>query len=86
MNAPASLTAQLREHLDRLVPVDQRAELASQIDLVDAETASAAPNPSKLRHALTAIQRMIRDVAVGAGGSLIAQGALALIGEALKTL
>jgi hypothetical protein len=86
VKALAALTAQLRDHLNGLVSADHRAEFANQIDLVEAETDSAAPNAGNLRRALTAIRGMIRDVAVGAGGSLIAQGALALIGEALKTL
>jgi hypothetical protein len=68
------------------VSADQRLQFANQIDLVETEVASAAPNPSKLRHALTAMQRLVRDVSVGASASLLAKGALTLIGEALKNL
>lgn len=86
VKALAALAKELREHLDALVSADQRLQFANQIDLVETEVASAAPNPSKLRHALTAMQRLVRDVSVGAGASLLAKGALTLIGEALKNL
>jgi hypothetical protein len=86
VKALASLAKQLREHLSVLVADDQRGRLVEQIDAIESESKVATLDPGKLRHALTAIQGMIRSAMIGAGSSIIAQGALAPIGETLKHL
>jgi hypothetical protein len=65
---------------------DQRGPLVDQIEAIESEAKAATPDPGKFHCALTAIQGMIRGAAVGAGASIITQGALALIDEALKHL
>jgi hypothetical protein len=86
VRAFAALADQLREHLNALAVGDQHGPLADQIDVIQSEAKAAVPDRGKLQRALTAIQRMIQDAAVGAGSSIIAKGALALINDALKLL
>ncbi len=80
------LDRELRQHLDVLVPADQRSCLVEQLDAIDVESKNVAPDTGKLRRALTTVQGMIRDAAMSASTSLISQGALSLIADVLKHL
>lgn len=82
----AALCSQLRKHIDLLVPESRQDDLRLQIEAIESEAQLGTPNLGKLRRALATLQKMIRDGAVSAGSSLVTQGALALIGEALKHL
>lgn len=80
------LCSELHQHLDFLVPASRRDELRAQIEAIESEAQARPPDSGKLRRALAAAQGMIRDAAVSVGSSLVTQGALALIAEALKHL
>jgi hypothetical protein len=80
----AALAADLRQHVDSVIAPDRREQFHREIEVIESESQTETPNPGRLRRALTAVQAMVRDAAVSAGSSLIVQGALALINEALK--
>jgi hypothetical protein len=81
-----SLINELRQHIGSLVPAEQRNILETEIEVIQTEVASAAPNRGRLRRALTAAQSIIREAAASAASSLIVQGALGLIADAMKHL
>ena len=80
------LAAQLRQNLDALILVAERPRLAHEIEVIGAEAEAATPDVGKLKRALIAAKEMIREAGKGAATSLITQGALALIEDALKHL
>jgi len=80
------LAAQLRQNIDALVPAAGRQRLASEIEVIEAETKVATTDVGKLKRALNAAKGMIQEAGRGATTSLATQGALVLIGEVLKHL
>jgi hypothetical protein len=84
--ALTDLAAQLRQNLDSLVPADERPRFTREIEVIAVEAESSKPDIGKLRRALTLAKEMIREGGKAAATSLITQGALALIENALKHL
>jgi hypothetical protein len=82
----AELAAQLKQHSDALVRRDERARLADEINEIETEIKAGKPDRGKMRRALTIVQGMIRDATVTTGKSLLVQGAMSMIADALKSL
>jgi hypothetical protein len=80
------LVEELRQHIAVIVPPERRAILEERIGEIEAETKSVVPDRGKLRRALIAAQGIVRDSAAGAATSLMVQGALGLIADALRHL
>ena len=86
VKALATLADELRQNADSLVPADQVPRFVEFVDVIEAESKEATPNPGRLRTALTTAQSMLRAAVVNGGGTMIVKGAIFAIGESLKFL